>query len=79
VTALYALQMFWESLQYPKGLLLRWFVHFYDLEIIDEESYLKWKEDVNDEYPGKGKALFQLNTWLTWLEEAEEEDEDDEE
>lgn len=32
----------------------------YDLEIIEEEVFLKWKEDINDEYPGKGKALFQV-------------------
>jgi len=32
----------------------------YDLEIIEEEVFIKWKEDLNDEYPGKGKALFQV-------------------
>lgn len=42
------------------GMLLRWFMLFYDLEVIEEEAFLKWKEDVNDEYPGKGKALFQV-------------------
>lgn len=42
------------------GMLLRYFVHFYDMEIIEEEAFLSWKEDVNQEYPGKGKALFQV-------------------
>lgn len=42
------------------GMLLRFFVHFYDMEIIEEEAFLSWKEDVNQEYPGKGKALFQV-------------------
>jgi translation initiation factor 4G len=32
----------------------------YDLEIIEEEVFIKWKEDINDEFPGKGKALFQV-------------------
>lgn len=41
-------------------MLLRFFVHFYDMEIIEEEAFLSWKEDVNQEYPGKGKALFQV-------------------
>lgn len=36
------------------------FMNMYDLEIIDEETFLKWKEEVNDEYPGKGQVLFQV-------------------
>lgn len=80
VTAVYALQVFCFSNQFPKGMLLRWFVNLYNMEIVEEEAFLKWKEDVNDDYPGKGKALFQVNQWLTWLEEAEsEEDEEGEE
>jgi len=65
------------SLDFPKGLLLRWFNLMYELEIVEEEAFLKWREDVTDAYPGKGKALFQVNTWLTWLAEAESEDEED--
>lgn len=46
------------------GMLLRYFVNFYDMEIIEEEAFLYWKEDVNQEYPGKGKALFQVRVFL---------------
>lgn len=60
-------------------MLLRWFNEFYDNNVIDEESYMRWKEDLSDVYPGKGKALFQVNTYLTYLEEAEEEEDDDDE
>lgn len=77
LVALYALQVHCHNFGFPKGMLLRWFMMFYDQEIIEEEAFLKWKEDVNDDYPGKGKALFQVNQWLTWLEEAEEEGSDD--
>eukprot|EP00106_Octopus_bimaculoides_P016037 XP_014783479.1 PREDICTED: eukaryotic translation initiation factor 4 gamma 2-like [Octopus bimaculoides] len=77
VVALYASQVFCYINQFPKNMLRRFFMHFYDMEIIEEEAFLKWKEDINDEYPGKGKALFQVNQWLTWLEQAEEESEDD--
>lgn len=59
-------------------MLLRYFVNLYDMEIIEEEAFLSWKEDITDEYPGKGKALFQVNQWLTWLETAEEEESEDE-
>lgn len=44
-------------------MLLRYFVNFYDMEIIEEEAFLYWKEDVNQDYPGKGKALFQVFTF----------------
>lgn len=46
------------------GMLLRFFVHFYDMEIIEEEAFLAWKEDITQEFPGKGKALFQVNVLL---------------
>ncbi|KAM6943658.1 eukaryotic translation initiation factor 4 gamma 2a [Xenentodon cancila] len=78
VGALYALQVHCNAKGFPKGMLLRYFVNLYDMEIIEEEAFLSWKEDVNQEYPGKGKALFQVNQWLTWLETAEEEESEDE-
>lgn len=43
-------------------MLLRYFVNFYDMEIIEEEAFLTWKEDITQEFPGKGKALFQVLT-----------------
>lgn len=43
-------------------MLFRWFVYLYELEIIEDEAFLKWREDVNDAYPGKGKALFQVRS-----------------
>jgi len=79
VTAVYALQVFTYTNNFPKGMLLRWFVNLYDLEIIEEDAFLTWKEDLAQDYPGKGKALFQVNQWLTWLQETEEDDEEDEE
>lgn len=77
VIAVYALQVFTYTNHFPKGMLLRWFIYLYDLEIVEEDAFLTWKEDVNDDYPGKGKALFQVNQWLTWLQETEEEEEED--
>jgi hypothetical protein len=44
------------------GMLLRLFERLYDMEIIEEQAFIKWKEQVSDEYPGKGKALFQVRT-----------------
>lgn len=76
LAALYSLQAHFCQLGFPKGHLLRWFVAFYDLEIVDEEAYLNWREDVTDAYPGKGQALFQVNQWLNWLQTAESEEEE---
>ena len=42
------------------GLLLRIFSYWYDMDVIEEESFFKWKEDVHQQYPGKGLALFQV-------------------
>jgi translation initiation factor 4G len=79
LVAVYALQVFCFSRGFPKGLLLRWFVALYEADVVDEHAFIAWKEDVNDSYPGKGKALFQVNQWLTWLEEAESEEEEEDE
>ncbi|KAH8401339.1 hypothetical protein KR009_004655 [Drosophila setifemur] len=75
--ALYALQLFCYSESFPKGMLCRWFKYLYESEIIEEEAFVLWKEEISDQYPGKGSALFQVNAWLTWLQEAESEDDDD--
>lgn len=40
--------------------MLRSFTYLYDLEVIDEDVFLEWKEDINETYPGKGKALFEV-------------------
>lgn len=77
--ALYALQTHCYTNNFPKGMLLRFFINFYDMEICEEDSFMHWKEDITDEFPGKGKALFQVNQWLTWLATAEEEESEEEE
>ena len=60
LTAVYALQVFTHGLGFPKGMLLRAFINCYELDVLDEHAFLQWKEDVNDFYPGKGQALFQV-------------------
>lgn len=60
-------------------MLLRWFKELYESSVIEEDAYLRWREDITDMYPGKGDALFEVNKWLTWLQDAESEEEEDEE
>ncbi|CAH2062685.1 unnamed protein product, partial [Iphiclides podalirius] len=76
LAAVYAVQVHAHAHRYPKGMLLRWFMYLYNLEVCEEEAFLRWREDVTDAYPGKGEALFQVNTWLTWLQQQESEDEE---
>ncbi|CAG5006013.1 unnamed protein product [Parnassius apollo] len=76
LAAVYAVQLHAHAHRYPKGMLLRWFMYLYNLEVCEEEAFLRWREDVTDAYPGKGEALFQVNTWLTWLQQQESEDEE---
>ncbi|XP_037827694.1 eukaryotic translation initiation factor 4 gamma 2 [Lucilia sericata] len=75
--AIYALQVFCVNENFPKGMLCRWFKYLYEAEVIYEDTFIHWKEEISDKYPGKGTALFQVNNWLTWLQEAESEDDED--
>lgn len=52
----------------------RWFKYLYEYEVIDEDVFITWKDQIFDKYPGKQNALYQVNRWLTWLQEAEYED-----
>ncbi|KAK7835973.1 hypothetical protein U0070_004064 [Myodes glareolus] len=73
VSALYALQVHCYNSSFPKGMVLRCFVHFYDMEIIEEEAFLAWKEDITQEFPGKGKALFQVQMRSRWRKNVSKE------
>lgn len=48
-------------------MLLRWFMYLYNLEVCEEEAFLRWREDVTDAYPGKGEALFQVRPPIRYI------------
>lgn len=77
LVTLHALQKFYHELDFPKGALLRWFNMLYDMSIVDDDVFFIWKEEINDTVPGKGQALFQVNTWLNWLAEPDSEEEEE--
>ncbi|TDH73724.1 hypothetical protein CCR75_008929 [Bremia lactucae] len=70
--ALYALQIFLNKYDFPKGLLEKCFMALYSLDIIDETGFFEYKYDVDGDAPGRMKAIIQTSTWLTWLETPEE-------
>jgi len=59
------------------GVIKKVFYNLYETDIVFEDAYSVWREDVSDETPGKDKALFQVNEFLQWLAEAAEEEGDD--
>lgn len=78
--ALYALQLFLNKYEFPKGVIEKCFMALYSLDIIDETGFFEYKYDVDGDVSGRMKAIIQTSTWLTWLETPEEEsDEEDEE
>ncbi|CAI2738211.1 unnamed protein product [Dicrocoelium dendriticum] len=52
-------------------------MNLYHCDLVDENTFLAWREELNPTYPAKGDALFEVNRWLMWLENAEEEDEEE--
>ncbi len=54
------------------------FYSLYQHDIISEEAFMMWKEDMDDSVPGKMMCLFAVNKFLDWLLTAEEESSDDE-
>lgn len=73
IEAIYAMQVYASSKGFPKYFLAHLFNQMYDLEIIEEEAFFRWKDEINENYPNKGQALFYLQRWFNWLEEASEE------
>ena len=35
-------------------------MNLYNFEVIDEDAFIQWKEELNDVHSGKGQALFQV-------------------
>lgn len=60
VEAIYALQIYAESKGFPKHLLPHLFNQMYDLELVEEEAFYIWKDEINENYPNKGQALFHV-------------------
>lgn len=77
--ALYALQVFLNKHDFPKGVLEKCFMALYSLDIVEDAAFFEYKYDVDSDVPGRMKAIIQTSTWLTWLETPEDEDDEDDE
>jgi len=85
IQMVYSLQVYAYEKGSPKGFMLRMAKSLYDLDIVEEDAFSAWREEINDEFPGKGDALVDLNEYLNWMRTAvessseEEGDEDEDE
>jgi len=61
------MQVYASSKGFPKYFLAHLFNQMYDLEIIDEEAFYLWKDEINENYPDKGQALFHVSHHHTKL------------
>lgn len=73
-SCLYEVQAYCGRKGWPAGLIKKLFYNLYESDIVFEDAYSVWQEDVSDETPGKDRALFQVNEFLQWLAEAAEEE-----
>ena len=59
-----------------RGALLRWFMALYEEDVVQEEVVIRWRDEVNPIYEGKGEAFIQVNRWLEWLQQEETSEEE---
>jgi len=73
---LFEVQRFCHDNSWPNGLMKKLFFQLYNVDVVFEDAYGVWREDVDNETPGKTQALFQVNEFLQWLDTAAEDEED---
>lgn len=61
IEAIYAMQVYASTKGFPKYFLAHLFNQMYDLEIVEEEAFFRWKDEINENYPNKGQALFYVS------------------
>ena len=54
-----------------QGLCTAIFRTLYDNDLVEEDAFFKWKDDLKDTSEGKQEAIMDTFQWLKWLEEAE--------
>ena len=54
------------------------FHNLYDKDILPDDAFVAWADDVTTEYEGKMKVLIQVTKYITWLKENDDESEEDE-
>ena len=79
LAALFRLQGFFSDLGFPLGdkgvpVLVKVFQEMYERDVLTEDCFHDWRNDIHNTTPGHDKALLQTQPWFEWLENAEEEE-----
>ena len=61
----------------PKGLLEAVFMALYKEDIVDADAFEAWKDDLEDQTPGKMDAIVATSGFIQFLAEQEDDDDDD--
>eukprot|EP00897_Mesotaenium_endlicherianum_P003219 jgi/Mesen1/2925/ME000175S02080 len=67
----YAAQQYVHDAKPPSGLLTIIFSVLYNCDVVPEDVFLKWKDNLNDGTPGKHEAFVETMKWFQWLETAQ--------
>jgi len=54
-----------------QGLCTAAFRTLYEDDLVEEDAFFRWKDDLKDKSDGKQEAIMDTFQWLKWLEEAE--------
>ena len=54
------------------------FHNLYDKDILPDDAFVAWADDITTEYEGKMKVLIQVTKYITWLKENDDESESEE-
>ena len=52
--------------------------NLYDKDILPDDAFVAWADDITTEYEGKMKVLIQVTKYITWLKENDDESESEE-
>ena len=59
-TALKAVVLAHHERGFEKGALVKQFEYIYDNDLIEEDGFIAWENDVHDQCPGRNQALLQV-------------------
>ena len=70
MAVLFEVQAFCMSKGWPTKLMKKLFYQLYERDVILEEAYELWRDDAQDDTPGKDRALSEVKEFLHWLESS---------
>lgn len=73
-SGLFEVQAFCYRHSWPEKLLKNLFYILYECDVVEEDAFMAWVEDVDSVAPGKDRAIYLAHEFLTWLHVSERSD-----